>query len=129
MYKERPGLSRAAELKRRYVDFLGKAAGLFPNVDQRLLLNMLQFQTLHDDWDGDVLLKISYPLGSNMEKKKEWIYGKYHRIPSIERNKVVRFKALRIFIEDLEELLNEDPEIESITGSTPAPPPSDQFSV
>jgi hypothetical protein len=41
---------------------------------------------------------------------------------SIEADKTVRFKAIRMYLEDLDELLREDPQIEYITGSATLTP-------
>jgi hypothetical protein len=112
----------ASELKQDYQNFMQKAATLFPKVDQKLLMNMLQFENTYSDWEGNVLLKVVYPSGTDMEKKKEWIYGKYQRMPSIEENKTARFKAIRMYIDDLDRMLSEDPEIEFITGSATLSP-------
>lgn len=119
---ERTTATAASELKQDYQNFIQKAATLFPKVDQKLLMNMLQFENTYSDWEGNVLLKVVYPSGTDMEKKKEWIYGKYQRMPSIEENKTARFKAIRMYVDDLDRMLSEDPEIEFITGSVTLSP-------
>jgi hypothetical protein len=119
---ERTTAAAASELKQDYQNFIQKAATLFPKVDQKLLMNMLQFENTYSDWEGNVLLKVVYPSGTDMEKKKEWIYGKYQRMPSIEENKTARFKAIRMYVDDLDRMLSEDPEIEFITGSATLSP-------
>ena len=119
---ERTTAAAASELKQDYQNFIQKAAALFPKVDQKLLMNMLQFENTYSDWEGNVLLKVVYPSGTDMEKKKEWIYGKYQRMPSIEENKTARFKAIRMYVDDLDRMLSEDPEIEFITGSVTLSP-------
>jgi hypothetical protein len=53
--------SSAAKLKSSYKNLLHEAATLFPKVDQKLLLNVLQFETTYDDWEGSVMLKVVYP--------------------------------------------------------------------
>lgn len=63
-----------------------------------------------------------YPSGTDMEKKKEWTYGKYQRMPSIEEDKTARFKAIRMYVDGLDRMLSEDPEIEFITGSVTLSP-------
>ena len=119
---ERTTAAAASELKQDYQNFIQKAATLFPKVDQKLLMNMLQFENTYSDWEGNVLLKVVYPSGTDMEKKKEWIYAKYQRMPSIEENKTARFKAIRMYVDDLDRMLSEDPEIEFITGSVTLSP-------
>jgi hypothetical protein len=112
----------SAKLKSRYQNFLQEAATLFPKVDQKLLLNILQFETVYSDWEGSVMLKIVYPAGTDLDTKKEWIYKKYQRVSSIEENRTLRFKGIRVYIEELEKLLKEDQEIEYITGSATLTP-------
>jgi hypothetical protein len=120
--------SYSAKLKSRYQDLLREAADLFPRVDQKLLLNILQFETTYSDWEGSVLLKIVYPADKvDLNMKKEWIYNKYQRIPSVVENRTLRFKGIRIYLEELEKLVNEDQEIEYITGSATMTP-SDAYS-
>ena len=120
--------SHSAKLKSSYQNLLQEAATLFPKVDQKFLLNILQLQTTYSDWEGSTMLKVVYPADKvDLEMKKEWIYKKYQRISSIEENRTLRFKAVRMYVEELEKLLNEDPEIEYITGSATLTP-SDAYS-
>jgi hypothetical protein len=70
--------SSAAKLKSSYKNLLHEAATLFPKVDQKLLLNVLQFETTYDDWEGSVMLKVVYPAEKiDLDAKKDWIYKKY----------------------------------------------------
>ena len=113
----------SSKLKTAYNTFLQEAATLFPKVDQKLLLNMLQFETTYQDWEGSVMLKIIYPATiSDIDAKKDWIYRKYQRVSTIEENRTLRFKAIRMYIEEMEKLLKEDPTIEYITGSATMTP-------
>ena len=113
----------SSKLKTGYETFLQEAATLFPKVDQKLLLNILQFQTSYQDWEGSVMLKIIYPATiSDIDAKKDWIYRKYQRVSTIEENRTLRFKAIRMYIEEMEKLLKEDPTIEYITGSATMTP-------
>ena len=113
----------SSKLKTAYETFLQEAATLFPKVDQKLLLNILQFQTSYQDWEGSVMLKIIYPATiSDIDAKKDWIYRKYQRVSTIEENRTLRFKAIRMYIEEIEKLLKEDPTIEYITGSATMTP-------
>ncbi|HKG40991.1 MAG TPA: hypothetical protein VKA98_02535 [Nitrososphaeraceae archaeon] len=115
--------SSSSKLKTAYNTFLQEAATLFPKVDQKLLLNMLQFETTYQDWEGSVMLKIIYPATiSDIDAKKDWIYRKYQRVSTIEENRTLRFKAIRMYIEEIEKLLKEDPTIEYITGSATMTP-------
>jgi hypothetical protein len=113
----------SSKLKTAYETFLQEAATLFPKVDQKLLLNMLQFETTYQDWEGSVMLKIIYPASiSDIDAKKDWIYRKYQRVSTIEENRTLRFKAIRMYLEEIEKLLKEDPTIEYITGSATMTP-------
>src|SRR5215212_11382467 len=115
--------STSSKLKTAYETFLQEAATLFPKVDQKLLLNILQFETTYQDWEGSVMLKIIYPATiSDIDAKKDWIYRKYQRVSTIEENRTLRFKAIRMYIEEIEKLLKEDPTIEYITGSATMTP-------
>jgi hypothetical protein len=114
--------NRGAEVRREYSDFVIRASTLLPKVDQKLLLNILQFQQAYSDWEGNAILKIVYPNGIDMEKKKEWIYSKYGRIPSIEEDRTLRFRAFKMYVEELADLISEDNEIEYITGSATLTP-------
>lgn len=114
-------------LKTAYQNFLNELASLFPKVDQKLLLSMLQFETSYSDWEGSVMLKVVYPANIEIESKKEWIYKKYERVATIEENRTLRFKGIRMYITELESILKEDPDIEFITGSATLTP-SDAYS-
>ena len=112
-----------SKLKTSYETFLQEAATLFPKVDQKLLLNILQLQTNYQDWEGSVMLKILYPATiPDIDAKKDWIYRKYQRVSTIEENRTLRFKAIRMYIEEIEKVLKEDPTIEYITGSATMTP-------
>ena len=120
--------SASTALISKYREFLEQASNLFPKVDQKLLINILQFEVTYDDWEGSVMLKIVYPADKvNMDAKKDFIYKKYQRVPSVEADKTLRFKGIRIYVEELEKILNEDPDIQYITGSATLTP-SDAYS-
>jgi hypothetical protein len=113
----------SSKLKTAYNTFLQEGATLFPKVDQKLLLNILQFETTYQDWEGSVMLKIIYPATiSDIDAKKDWIYRKYQRVSTIEENRTLRFKAIRMYLEEIEKLLKEDQTIEYITGSATMTP-------
>jgi hypothetical protein len=120
-----PSFSR---LRLAYQNFLDELVSLFPKVDQKLLLNMLQFETSYHDWEGSVMLKVIYPAENvDIESKKEWIYKKYQRVATVEENRTLRFKGIRMYIAEIESMLREDPDIEFITGSATVTP-SDAYS-
>lgn len=124
-----PALSPSfSRLRSAYQNFLDELVSLFPKVDQKLLLNMLQFETSYDDWEGSVMLKVIYPAEKvDIESKKEWIYKKYQRVATVEENRTLRFKGIRMYIREIESMLREDPDIEFITGSATLTP-SDAYS-
>jgi hypothetical protein len=120
--------SASAVLKSNYKQFVQQASDLFPKVDQKLLMNILQFEVAYDDWEGSVLLKVVYPADRvDMDAKKDFIYKMYQRVPTVEADKTLRFKGIRIYVEEIEKMLNEDPDIQYITGSATLTP-SDAYS-
>jgi len=115
--------NNAIKIKKCYDELLAESARLYPKVDQRLLLDILRFETTYKDWEGSVMLKIVYPVqGVDIERKKDWIYSHYQRVPSVEEKRTLRVKMIRLYLKDLERLLNEDPDIEYVTGSATLTP-------
>ena len=115
--------SNAIKIKKRYDELLVESARMYPKVDQRLLLDILRFETTYKDWEGSVMLKIVYPAeGVDLEKKKDWMYLRYERVPSIEEKRTLRLKLIRMYLADIERLLNDDPDIEYVTGSATLTP-------
>ena len=61
------------------------------------------------------MLKVVYPAEKiDLDAKKDWIYKKYERVPCM-------------YIDEFEKLLNEDQDIEYVTGSATLTP-SDAYS-
>lgn len=115
--------SAANKLKERYNELLAESATLYPKVDQRLLLDILKFETTYKDWEGSVMLKIVYPADRvDIQNKKDWIYSRYQRVPSVEEDRSFRVKLIRMYLKDLENLLDEDTDIEYVTGSATLAP-------
>lgn len=107
----------------RYNELLAESAAWYPKVDQKLLLDILKFETTYKDWEGSVMLKIVYPAdGVDIEGKKDWIYSRYQRVPSVEERRTLRVKLIRMYLKDLEALLIDDPDIEYVTGSATLAP-------
>jgi len=118
------------QLKDSYQKFLNDSAKLFPKVDQKLLLDMLQFESNYKDWEGSVLLKIAYDSNANVdtEQKKEIIYQRYQKMPDvINEDRSLRVKVIRMYIEELEKLLNSDKDIVYLYGSASLSP-TDSYS-
>lgn len=113
----------ANTVKLRYKELLEESATLFPKVDQRLLIDILKFETTYKDWEGSVMLKIVYPSDRiDMDRKKDWIYSRYQRVSSLEENRTLRVKLIRMYLKDLESLLADDQDIEYVTGSATLAP-------
>jgi len=112
-----------------YRALVQKMQDLFPKVDQRLLLDIIKYQTTYHDWDGSVLLKFVYPSNNiDLESKKNWVFSKFSRVPSVEEDRTLRFKGIRIDLHVLEQVTQEDNDIEFITGSATLSPSSDSYS-
>ena len=110
--------SAAFELRSDYQNLVQKAENLFPKVDHALLMDMLKLETKEKDWQGSVILEITYPKDRvKLDDKIDMLYNKYERVPSEKNDKTLRFKAVRMNTEELERLLKDDTEIEYITGS------------
>jgi len=121
--------SNAIKIKKSYNELLVESATLYPKVDQKLLLDILRFETTYKDWEGSVMLKIIYPAeGVDLHKKKDWIYSRYERVPSVEEKRTLRVKLIRMYLSDLESLLDDDRDIEYVTGSATLTP-TDAYSV
>jgi hypothetical protein len=112
-----------------YRALVQKMQDLFPKVDQRLLLDIIKYQTTYQDWDGSVLLKVVYPSNNiDLESKKNWVFSRFSRVPSVEEDRTLRFKGIKIDLHVLEQVTQEDNDIEFITGSATLSPSSDSYS-
>lgn len=101
-----------------YENFVQQMREHFSKVDQCLLLDMVKYQTFYKDWDGSVLLKLVYPSTNvDLESKKNWVFTRFNRVASIEEDRTLRFKGIRIYLHVLEGIIEEDRDIEFITGS------------
>jgi hypothetical protein len=110
-----------------YQNFKKRISQLFPKVDEDLVLQILKFQTMKEEWPGSVTLRIKYQnhLETEFDTKKDRLYEKYKMLPSEMDDKTLRFKALGIYLEDISEL-SQDPEVEYISGSA-EPSQKDQY--
>jgi hypothetical protein len=120
--------SAAVRIKQDYQNFLKEAQMLMPKVDQSLLLDILYYQTRYPDWEGSVVFRVVYPANLDINQKKEWIYQKYQRMSKVEEEKTLKFKAIRMSIEELGKMLDEDPDIQYVTGSATLTP-TDSYSI
>jgi len=121
-------LSAAVRIKQDYQNFLKEAQMLMPKVDQSLLLDILYYQTRYPDWEGSVVFQVVYPADLDINQKKEWIYQKYQRMSKVEEEKTLKFKAIRMSMEELGKMLDEDPDIQYVTGSATLTP-TDSYSI
>lgn len=108
-----------------YQNFKKRISQLIPKVDEDLVLQMLKFQTMKEEWPGSVTLRIKYQKNLEMDLKKEKLYEKYKMLPSEMDDRTLRFKALGVYLEDISEL-SQDPEVEYISGSA-EPSQKDQY--
>ncbi|HYZ60481.1 MAG TPA: hypothetical protein VE544_12560, partial [Nitrososphaeraceae archaeon] len=110
-----------------YQNFKKRISQLIPKADQDLVLQILKFQTMKEEWRGSVTLRIKYRknLEIDLNSKKEKLYEKYKMLPSEMDDRTLRFKALRVYLEDISEL-SQDPEVEYISGSA-EPSQKDQY--
>ena len=124
------GITAAERLKSSYEHFTAECSKLFPKVDQKLLLDMIHLQTSYKDWEGSVLLKIVYSSNSKVDtnKKKEEVYQRFQKMPDeVIEGRTLRVKLIRMYIQDLENLITSDRDIEFVTGSATLAP-SDSYS-
>ena len=118
------------QVKSSYQKFLSDAAKLFPKVDQKLLFDILQFETNYKDWEGNVLLKIVYDSNANIdtEQKKEMIFQRYQKMPNyIVEDRSLRVLVRRMYVNELEKLLKSDNDIVYVYGSATLSP-TDSYS-
>jgi hypothetical protein len=121
-------LSAAVRIKQDYQNFLKEAQLLMPKVDQSLLLDILYYQTRYPDWEGSVVFRVVYPADLDINQKKEWIYQRYQRMSKVEEEKTLKFKAIRMSMEELGKMLDEDQDIQYVTGSATLTP-TDSYSI
>jgi hypothetical protein len=64
----------------------------------------------------------------DINQKKEWIYQKYQRMSKVEEEKTLKFKAIRMSMEELGKMLEEDRDIQYVAGSATLTP-TDSYSI
>jgi hypothetical protein len=121
-------LSAAVRIKQDYQKFLKDAELLMPKVDQSLLLDILYYQMRYPDWEGSAVLRVVYPADLDINQKKERMYQRYQRMSKVEEEKTLKFKAIKMSIDELGKMLDDDPDIQYITGSATLTP-TDSYSV
>lgn len=106
------------ELMNNYRDLVNKLTQYFPKVDKTLILDILKLETQRSDWVGSTTIEIKYKNNDiNLEEKKETLYNKFNMLPMEKDERTLRFKAKRMYLEDIEELIAKDQNIEYISGS------------
>ncbi len=106
------------ELINNYRVLVNKLTQYFPKVDKTLILDILRLETQESDWVGSTTVEIQYKNKDvNLEEKKENLYKKFNMLPMEKDERTLRFKAKRMYLEDIEELIAKDQEIEYISGS------------
>jgi hypothetical protein len=90
-------------------------------------MDVLKYETSYKDWEGSAMLKIVYPVNSDILAKKEWLYERYEKVATVEEERTLRVKVIRMYVNEIDKLLNDDKDIEYITGSATLTP-SDAYS-
>ena len=108
--------AKSFDLKADYSNLKNKIKEYFPKVDENLILDILKIESKHQDWIGSTTLEIQYIDDIDLNKKKEKLYDKYNMLPIEKNDRILRFKAKGMFLQNIEELLDMDSEIEFING-------------
>ena len=107
---------KSFDLKSDFSNLKNKIKEYFPKVDENLILDILKIESKHQDWIGSTTLEIQYIDDIDLNKKKEKLYDKYNMLPIEKNDRILRFKAKGMFLQNIEELLDMDSEIEFING-------------
>ncbi len=106
------------ELMSIYRDLVNKLTQYFPKVEKTLILDILRLETQKPDWIGSTTVEIQYKNNdASLEEKKQNLYNKFNMLPMEKDERTLRFKAKRMYLEDIEELIAKDQDIEYISGS------------
>jgi hypothetical protein len=126
--------NKSTHPEKRYVDLENQFKGLvtnikenFPLVDEILILDILRLEYFKPNWRGTTTIEIQYRKDNlNLGEKKDELYGKFNMLPMEKDERTLRFKAKKMFLQDIEELTNNDSDIEFISGSA-KPTEDDQY--
>ncbi len=109
---------KSGELIKSYQKTVNMIKQYFPKVDEILILDILRPETQKKGWEGSTTIEILYENEDvDLEEKKESLYNKFNMLPMEKDERTLRFKAKRMFLEDIEELIAKDHDVEFITGS------------
>lgn len=118
---------KSGELIKSYQKTVNMIKQYFPKVDEILILDILRLETQKKGWEGSTTIEILYENEDvDLEEKKESLYNKFDMLPMEKDERTLRFKAKRMFLEDIEELIAKDHDVEFITGSA-KPTEDDQY--
>lgn len=110
---------------KRHIDLESQFKGLvknikenFPLVDEILILDILRLEYFKPNWQGTTTIEIQYRKDTaNLDEKKDKFYDKFNMLPMEKDERTLRFKAKKMYLNDIEELFNNDSDIEHISGS------------
>ncbi len=109
---------KSGELINSYQNTVNMIKQYFPKVDEILVLDILRLETQKKDWEGSTTIEILYKHEDvDLEEKKDSLYNKFNMLPMEKDERTLRFKAKRMYLEDIEELIAKDHDVEFITGS------------
>ena len=126
--------NNSAKLNERYLNIERQFNNLvksikedFPHVDENLVLDILRLEYFKPKWHGTTTIEIQYKKDLvNLEKKKDRLYDRFNMLPMEKDERTVRFKAKRMYLREIEELFENDPDIDYLTGSA-RPTEDDQY--
>jgi len=79
------------------------------------------------NWQGTTTIEIRYKKDIvNLDEKKDRLYNKFNMLPMEKDDRTLRFKAKKMFLQDVEKLFNHDNDIEHISGFA-RPTEDDQY--
>ncbi len=115
------------ELENQFKDLVKNIIRHFPIVDEILILDILRLEYFEPNWQGTSTIEIRYKRDTaNLDEKKDQLYNKFHMLPMEKDKRTLRFKAKHMFLQDVKELVNNDNDIERISGSA-RPTEDDQY--
>lgn len=118
---------RHVELENQFKDLVKNIKEYFPYVDEILILDILKLEYFKANWQGTTTIEIKYKKDAvNLGEKKDQLYDKFHMLPMEKDERTLRFKAKKMFLQDVEELFNNDSDIERLSGSA-RPTEDDQY--
>lgn len=118
--KTKPLKDKSSFLISDYNKLKNKIKEYFPKVDENLILDIIRIQSKQKDWIGSTTLEIQYSDSIDLKEKKDKLYDKYNMLPLEKDERTLRFKAKGMYLQNIEDLFEMDPEIEFIAGEAEA---------